>query len=67
MCEWNGYDKLNFQEILKEWVKKIDFLNSNIEYVEDIYLNLKFVESFIKERYLFSLNRFIVELEEINR
>ena len=67
MYEWNGYDKLNFDEVVKEWVQRIDFLNSNIEYVEDIYLNLKFVENFVKERYLFSLNQFIQQLEEINR
>jgi len=67
MYEWNGYDKLNFDEVVKEWVQRIDFLNSNSEYVEDIYLNLKFVENFVKERYLFSLNQFIQQLEEINR
>ena len=65
MRDWHRYDKLNFEIIVKEWIKRIDFLYSNIEYVEDIYLNLRFVEDFVKNRYFVAFKEFIKELEEL--
>ena len=62
MIQWNGYDKINFELVAKDWFDKIDFLDKYDDYVEDTYNNLKYVEKFVIERYYKSLDKFIREL-----
>ena len=62
MIQWNGYDKINFELVARDWFDKIDFLDKYDDYVEDTYNNLKYVEKFVIERYYKSLDNFIQEL-----
>ena len=66
MKYWNNYNAINFDLVVEKWIEKIDFLYNNLDYVEDIYLNLRFVENFVKHRYLAAFNEFVKQLEELN-